>query len=300
MKYTILSFIAILAFTSCGTVSFNDELNDSETSSEQTKGHLVTFSVDGSSDAFTVSRAESTILSDRFSTLQYWIYDADYKNVVTSGTQNSSDSSFGKFSEYLAYGTYNIVVVGHNLKHEMSISDDNMVEIEAEDERHGDTYYGNSQFTVSDESTTATTITLNRNMCKVYVISNGSAANVSYVDMSVSAYGTSFYASTGFTNTVSDVNSYKITLTDANRNTQPIRFHFYFPLPKAETVFEDVSITLTAYDMDNKKLKSVTISKIPAKIGREITYEGSLWGNNQTFTVNVSDTEWEKISNQKY
>lgn len=301
--FKLITILAMFIVTSCGTITYDEEQTSDEMETNVTSKNTrqVEFSVNDITDTLSVSRAESTVLSERFTYLHYWIYDSEYKKILASGTQTTSTTNdFGKFSAILAYGTYHVVVVGHNQNNAMALNNENgMVELNSADNRNTDTYYGNTEFEVTKNSTSAT-VTLNRNMCLVIVSSNGKLSNVGTIDVSLSAYGSAFYANNGFSKDKSSTNNIELVISDYLRTKSGLDIYLYFPLPKAETVYDNVSVSLTSKDTDRKEIKSVTINEIPAKIGRKIKYVGSLWGETSNISVEVSDTEWEKVDDKTY
>lgn len=297
MKQRIfILLVVVLAFVSCGTVAFEDEKESDDSSARELATKTVTFSVRGTNGEFETSRA-STVAKDRFSYLQYWIYDEDYSEVVVSGVQKTtSDDNFGSFSATLAYGTYHVVVVGHNQTSEMVLNDNGMVVIGEDENRLGDTYYGNAEISVKESSST-TTITMQRNTCCVVVTSQGSAAKVGSVEIVVNAYGLDFGVKDGLSSTDTSNSSFKFDFTDEYRKYNKINFLIYFPLPAFNTIYnKDVSVSLTAKDQKGNVLGSAEITGIPAKIGRRVSYARNLWSEEANIDVEVSGDDWEEIN----
>lgn len=287
--------MASLVFASCGKIAFEDEHIDDSSQFGAKVTKTVTFSISEASETPDASRALSTNPKDRFTYLQYWIYDKDYNNVMASGVQNAdSVDNFGTFTATLAYGTYNIVVVGHNHTSWMSLDKNGMVVIPETASRATDTYYGNAECVVAKGSASSSTITMARNMCNVYVTSNGSLANVGSCDVTVNAYGLNFRAKDGFSSSTKTKYSYTISINESQRKRTFVNFTIFFPMPNSD-VNSDVSISLTAKDLNGNTLGSANITNVPAKAGRRVKYVRNLWSENAGIQVVVSDDDWEVV-----
>lgn len=288
----LIALIAVLAFASCGTVSFEDDPKEEESQISNTGTRTVTFSV-GYNNVENVTKASSTVAKERFSYLQYWIYDDNYENVLASGKQQATkDENFGTFSATLSYGTYHVVVIGHNLSSAMELNKSGMLVLDESNPRLLDTYYGNAECTVGEYDSSSTTITMKRNICNLYVMSNGLATNVGSVDVELNAYGLDFGVKDGLSGSEQQKYSYSIVFTEDMRKKEYTHLSVFFPLPANGTVFNKVSVTLTAKDLDGNKLGSAVIENIPAKIGYRIKYTRNLWSGDATINVVVSDEDW--------
>jgi len=293
---------AMLTLTNCGTMAYDDGQEEIQTSSANKTARQVTFSAAAVGQVNTddaVSRANdlSTSVKDRCSYLQYWIFDENYTKLVASGVQTSSKTTdFGSFSLTLAEGKYHVLVVGHNGSSEMTLDDKTfLLSLGKGDNRNRDTYYTNLDCDIPNDRTDTYTLTLKRNMCRVLVRSHISATNISKIVVKRNSYGTSFSVKTGYSESEQTETTYTIEVSESHRKAEIYQVSILLPLPSGEE-YSDVSISLTPFDLNGKEMTTTTITDIPAMIGRNVIYDGSLWGEEVSFTVSVSDEDWEVVN----
>lgn len=292
MKYKYLALLFVFMICSCGTEYFEDNQSVENEQANETKTRSISFAVD--SNNFALTKADTKTLSDHVSCLQYWIFNEDYTSVKASGVQKSTDSNFGSFTVDLENGyTYHVVVIGHNNKGEMSLGDGNLIMLSSSDEYNTETYYGNTECTVTSSGASNTTISLSYNVCRLRVISKTTHTNVGVVKMSLNSYGTDFYANTGFTSSQKATTDITFKITERYQKSDYLTFTILFPLPSNDE-YNDVSTTFTVYGLDEETvLNTVTLSEIPAKIGRNVVYTGNLLQNTQNFTVEIPSSSWD-------
>lgn len=295
IKTQLLPIALLFVLIGCGTTIYDEEQLTEQPNSTNVKTQEVAFNVNDSHITTRAETTKKTSLSDFFSYLHYWVFDADYSNVITSGVQKSTEAgnSFGKFSAYLSNGTYHVVVVGHNNRHPMKLTQGYIVTIDSLESMNTDTYYGNTECKVTDNGVENTSISPYKNMCMVKVVSKGKPTNVGSLEVALTAYGHKFSVKSGFATNTLITNYSKHTITDTLRNLGKIVYTTYFPLPDAEEN-TNVSLTLTSKDLDGQNvLKSVTLKNVPAKIARKVVYTGCLWENAGNFTVELPNDSWE-------
>lgn len=302
MKYNFfLVIFTISMLTSCGTEYFEEDNSKYNITSNETNMKLISFNVN--SDVTVETKADAkTKLSDFFSYLQYWIFDEEYLNIKASGTQKSTDSNFGTFSANLRNdSTYHVVVIGHNNKKEMEMGTGNVLKLSSSDSYNTETYYGNTECKVTSGGADNTSISLEKNVCFLKVVNVGKLSNVGAILFSVNAFGSDFFASTGFSGTDKATIDAKFTLTDSNRELERPAIAICFPLPNAEEN-TDVSFSVTLYALDGTTVLNDTVKKftnVPAKAGRKVTYTGTLLESTENFTVELPEDSWE-IKNITY
>lgn len=292
----------MLTLTNCGTMVYDDEQNERQSSSANVATRQVTFSAAAVGQVYTddaVSRATklSTSVKDRCSYFQYWVYDENYTNLVASGVQTSTTTTnFGSFSLTLAEGKYHVMVVGHNSRSEMTLDPKTFLLALGEGEdRNKDTYYANLDCEIPKDGKDTYSLTLKRNMCRVLVRSHISATNIKKIALKRESYGTSFSIKTGYADSKPTETNYIVQVSDSSRVKEIYSVSILLPLPSSDE-YSDVSVSLTPFDMNGNELTTTTITDIPAMIGRQITYEGSLWGDDLSFTTTVSDEDWDEVT----
>lgn len=197
---------------------------------------------------------------------------------------NTTYTTFGDFTVNLPLGSYTMVVIGRDNFDGDVLALTSPTEAEYTSERVRETFSATKDFTVSDNEGVNLSMTLNRVVAKVVVVSTDArTANVQNIRTTFSAGGKGFNptsglatANTGFSNVVKGAGTTGNTTTATN---------FLF-LASDE---QKVNITVETLDADGNTITSTVVPDVPLKRNRVTTLTGKMYSADatSTFTLNA-------------
>lgn len=228
-------------------------------------------------------------LSEAVSRISCWVLQQDGKTAITK-EQTSEESAFGKLKLELPYGSYKLVVLGHNGTKSASIADNG--DISFSEVRLTDTFLFSTGLTISEGEDATVDATLKRCVaCFMLRATDAIPDEVSSVHFSITGAGNVLNAFTGLAPEATD-QTRTVTVPESYAGRENIGLSFFTFLPDEST---HISVTATARNVIGEELVKRSFTNVPMKVNQRTTYEGKFFRNAQDADITVGvDTEWKE------
>ena len=206
--------------------------------------------------------------------------------IYKSTQQKSSAANFGSFSLSLPYGSYTMVVIGHNAGDGDVFTLTSPTEAGYSSGQVQETFSHTQSVTVSSTSTNNYAVTLNRVVSKLEVVSTDDRpAGIGRIRTTYSAGSQSFSPSTGLA--VGNA-GFTVTHTPSAAVGEPIDVNSFAFLASDE---QTMDVTIEVLDEDENVITTRMVSDVPFKRNRQTRLRGALFGASLTCTFTI-ETDW--------
>jgi hypothetical protein len=281
MKSKFLMGVAVcLVMTACdGYVSYMYPKED-EVCSKQ-----ITFNVSGDWELTDEPYAATRAAVAGSSMTDLWVMDYDPAyNLLQTVHQSASDADFGAPTIHLNYGTHWLYFVTSQGENPTLNTNNHTLSFE----KVKDTFWKSVQVNVDNGTATNQSVTMDRIVTNLVVKPTDQVPNdLKTVDIQLSKWYDSIdYLSGDPTNANTDlVRSFNIANSYLGTTGT-----IYFIIRGFAGADFTTNVSVTAKDANNATIGFASIANAPMKRNRTSRYTGTLFGNNNAFSLNIDET----------
>lgn len=283
MKIIIeISFLMLMISLATSCSSDQDIVFDNEDIQMATLSLNVSQFEKSSFDAETRAEVAASKVVSRLSLV---LFSSDNTAVVDTvkARKNTDDADFGKFELKIPYGTYTMVIIGHNNNgDEVTVTPSSVT---FSSNTVSDTFYAYQTITVSKDSQKTMNVVLNRAVARFRIIpTDAFPANIKDVTFKIEGGGVTLNPSTGLT-TSKEVQNKTITATSVAGKTSFVNTYAFM----SSTDEESFTITVTAHDTDGNVINTRTFTNVKMQRNYSTNYTGSFFSDKESWEITVED-----------
>lgn len=288
MKKNFLGIIvcyAMMALVACENQIIDDNIIRNEEKLQE-----VTFSVLDFEQTLTqmgvMSADTRASLTGNATYLKVALFLDDVKKYEFS--QTSEEENFGTISTLLVPEDYTMVVIASKV--EMAI--DEPTNIHPVGEKLNDSFYYYGVLTKDVIKTGAVAVGLDRAVARFEFQTDAKPSEVTSFTLEITGATTTLNAITGL-----GVGSNTLTSTFDQTGRSSVHCGMYVFLPSADAT---VTVTATAYDADNKVVKTHTFNGVQMKPAYNTYCSGNFFQIDASWSITINDVDWPEAINVPY
>jgi len=217
------------------------------------------------------------------SKLSLKIFSSDNQVVIDTAKvrQSTSDTEFGRFELKIPYGTYTMVIIGHNNSEEASIGSTSSVTFSSN--TVSDTFYAYESITVNKDSQKSLDVVLKRAVARFRITpTDVFPDNIQDITIKLEGGGVSLNPSTGLAIS-KQVQEKTITATSAAGTTTFVNTYAFM----SSTDEESFTITVTAHDTNGSIINERIFTNVKMQRNYSTNYTGSFFSDKEAWSITI-------------